>query len=207
MNRLQKQLAVTSGLAILALAWQTSLAPGWQDLWLTRDQQGRMAYDSLDFQGAADLFEDATWAGVSNYEAGNYEIAATQFAASRTGTSAFNQGNALMKARKYSNAVNAYELAVLEAPDWQAARDNLSLARYTRDYIERAREQGDTGDESELSADGFEFDNQSDKGTEMTITNESVMQAASAEKWMRSVNTETREFLQQRFALEASRSP
>jgi len=39
----------------------------------------------------------------------------------------------------------------------------------------------------------------------MTITNESVMEAASAEKWMRSVNTETRDYLQMRFTLEASR--
>ena len=110
-----------------------------------------------------------------------------------------------MKGREYSKAIIAYEQAVAEAPDWPQARENLELARYVLAYIERAREQSDTGDESELSADDYVFDNTQDRGVEIEITRESTIELESAEKWMRSVDTQTRDFLRTRFLLEASR--
>ena len=100
----------------------------------------------------------------------------------------------------------AYEQAVSEAPDWTDAADNLALARYTLDYIEATREAADTGDESELGADGYKFDNTEDRGQEMTITKESTMDLAAEEKWMRAVDTETRDFLRSRFELESDRA-
>ena len=90
-----------------------------------------------------------------------------------------------------------------EAPDWSAASDNLRLARYVKRYIEDTRDAQDTGDESEISADGYKFDNDQQRGTDMTITNESTLKLASAEKWMRTVDTKTRDFLRSRFELEA----
>jgi Ca-activated chloride channel family protein len=107
-----------------------------------------------------------------------------------------------MKARDYTQAIPSYEQAVAEAPDWPEAAQNLELARYVLDYIEGVREQADTGDESELGADDVQFDNTRARGNEMLITKESTIEAASAEKWMRSVDTETSDFLRSRFALE-----
>ena len=108
-----------------------------------------------------------------------------------------------MKGREYRQAVSAFELAVADAPDWQEAQANLELARYVVDYIERARLESDTGDESELGADDVVFDNEADRGQEIEITKESTIEKQSAEKWMRSVNTETRDFLRTRFQLES----
>lgn len=204
MVTLRIQIFLITACMLVALGWQWYRLPAAADLWLTPDQQGRIAYEALDFPAAATLFEDPGWAGTANYDAGQYTSAAANFSKIETAAGPFNQGNAMMKAREYARAISAFELAVKEAPDWQAAHENLALARYTRDYIENAREEGDTGDESELGADGYQFDNQAERGRDMVITNESVMQAASAEKWMRSVNTETREFLQMRFSLEAA---
>ena len=93
-----------------------------------------------------------------------------------------------------------------EAPDWAEAQENLELARYVQDYIFDLREASDTGDETELSADDYKFDNTEDRGKEMTITKESTMDLAAAEMWMRSVDTDTRDFLQSRFLLEKSRA-
>ena len=73
------------------------------------------------------------------------------------------------------------------------------------EYIESAREQSDTGDESELSADDYVFDNTKERGVEMEITQQSTVELASAEKWMRGVDTDTSDFLRTRFLLEASR--
>ncbi|HBQ41418.1 MAG TPA: VWA domain-containing protein, partial [Halieaceae bacterium] len=59
--------------------------------------------------------------------------------------------------------------------------------------------------ESELGADDYVFDNEDERGREMEITRESTIGLESAEKWMRSVNTDTADFLRTRFALEQSR--
>ena len=83
--------------------------------------------------------------------------------------------------------------------------ENLDLARHITEYIEQLREDSDTEDESELSADDYVFDNEDERGREMEITRESTIGLESAEKWMRSVDTDTAEFLRTRFALEQSR--
>jgi Ca-activated chloride channel family protein len=50
------------------------------------------------------------------------------------------------------------------------------------------------------------FDNTRERGREMEITQESTIELESAEKWMRSVDTETADFLRTRFLLESVRS-
>ncbi len=151
------------------------------------------------------FWTDPMWRGTALYAAGRYPEAADAFGRLPTAQGFYNRGNAFMKAFDYGKAIAAYELAVAEAPDWQEAADNLELARYVLDYIQDAREQSDTGDETELGADDYKFDNTQERGREMTITNESTIELESAEKWMRSVDTETADFLRIRFALEASR--
>lgn len=200
-----RQIFVVTALLAVCILWLWFSGGSWMNLWLTADQQGRRALDALEFQAATELFEDSNWAAIAHYEAGTYAESATLFSRSVEAEAAYNRGNALMKARQYRQAIGAYEAAANAKPDWQEAADNLDLARYVTDYIERARESSDTGDESELSADGYEFDNRNNKGEQMTITNQSVMEAASAEKWMRSVNTETRDYLQMRFSLESAK--
>ena len=64
-----------------------------------------------------------------------------------------------MRGREYRKAITSYEQAVVEAPNWVEARENLELARYTVDYIERSREQGDTGEERGIGADEIVYDN------------------------------------------------
>jgi Ca-activated chloride channel family protein len=192
-------------LAVGVLAYQSWKRGDFLGLWLTADQQGRLAYENLEFPEAADLFEDSAWKGIASAEAGRYEEAAAAFGRLPTAEGFFNRGNALMKGREYAQAIQAYELAVAEAPEWSEARENLELARYTLGYIEATREASDTGDESEYGADDYKFDNTQDRGTEITITNRSTIEEASAEKWMRSVDTRARDFLRSRFALESAR--
>jgi Ca-activated chloride channel family protein len=110
-----------------------------------------------------------------------------------------------MKAFEYRKAIPAYELAVEEAPDWTEAQENLDLARYTLEYIERSREQSDTGEESGIGADDIVYDNTSERGAETKVSRESAVEAQSAEKWMRTVDTDTADFLRSRFMLESAR--
>ncbi len=191
--------------AAVVLGWAAWRAGDFTALWLTPDQQARRAYENLEFPRAYELFENPAWKGVAAYRAGLYADSAAAFGRIPIAEAFFNRGNAFMRGREYGKAVIAYQQAVAEAPDWVEAQENLALAAYTLDYIERVREQSDTGDESELSADDFVFDNTSDRGVEMEITRESTLELESAEKWMRSVDTETRDFLRTRFLLEVSR--
>jgi Ca-activated chloride channel family protein len=199
------QLLLVTVLAGATLAWQTWRHGDFVGLWFTPDQRAQSAYDDVRFQRAAELFEDPAWKGVAEYRSGLYEASAASFGRIPTATGFFNRGNALMKNREYAKAITAYEQAVAEAPGWQEAEDNLRLSRYVLDYIERAREQSDTGDESELGADDYVFDNTRERGREMEITEESTIELESAEKWMRAVDTQTRDFLRTRFMLEAYR--
>ena len=199
------QLVIVTALAAVALAVLAARAADFEALWLTPDQKGRRLYEGKEFSAAADVFEDPMWKGRALYAAGRYPEAAAVYARIPTAEGFYNRGNALMKGREYVQAIASYEQAVAEAPDWPQAAENLELARYVLEYIERSREQSDTGDESELGADDVKFDNTQKKGQEIVITQESTIEAASAEKWMRSVDTETRDFLRFRFALEATR--
>jgi Ca-activated chloride channel family protein len=198
------RLAGVTVLAMVALGGAVWERGSFEALWLTPDQSARLAFESLDFTTAFERFEDPGWKGVAAYRAGLYTDSAAAFGRVPTAESFFNRGNAFMRSREYGKAIVAYRQAVAEAPDWTEARDNLDLASYTLEYIERAREQSDTGDETELGADDFVFDNTRERGLEIEITQESTLELASAEKWMRSVDTETRDFLRTRFRLEAS---
>jgi len=192
-------------LAVAGLAWQSWQVGDFTSLWWTPDQQARRSYDNLEFKDAYEHFEDPAWKGVAAYDSGLYSESAAAFGRIPSAEGFFNRGNAFMKSREYSKAIVAYQQAVTEAPDWTEALENLELATYTLKYIERVREQSDTGDESELSADEYVFDNTQERGVEIEITQQSTIELESAEKWMRGVDTDTRDFLRTRFMLEASR--
>ena len=187
------------------LAWQLTQVGDFTSLWLTPDQQARRAYEALEFREAFERFEDPAWKGIAAYDSGLYEESASAFGRVPTAEGFYNRGNAFMKAGSYGKAIVAYQQAVVEAPDWIQAQENFALATYTLEYIERVREQSDTGDESELSADDYVFDNTKERGLEVEITEQSTIEMESAEKWMRGVDTETSDFLRTRFLLEATR--
>ncbi len=202
--KIKTPLVLATLLALITVGVTTRATGSFVALWLTPDQQGRWAYDRLEFSAAADLFADPAWQGVAAFAAGRYIDAAASFGRLPTAVGFYNRGNAFLKGREYGKAITAFEQAANEAPDWQLAADNLGLSRYILSYIEGTREQSDTGDETELGADDVVFDNTEERGKTITITNESTIELESADKWMRSVDTETRDFLRMRFALEAS---
>ena len=195
------QLSLVTLVAALILALMTWRNGSFIGLWLSADQQGQRAYDQLAFGAAADLFEDPMWMGAAAYDTGRYIDAAAAFARIPTAIAFYNRGNAQMKSFDYGKAIKSYEIAVSQAPDWQQASDNLALARYVLDYIEGAREQSDTG---KMGADDYKFDNTKNSGIVTEVTKESTIAMESAEKWMRTVNTKTGDFLRTRFALEAA---
>lgn len=209
--KLGGQLAIVTGVAAAVLGWLTYKTEEPISLWLTPDQRGMRAYEEKEFSEAMDLFEDPMWKGTAGYAAGRYLEAADVFARVPGAIGWFNRGDALIKGREYVQAIPSFEQAVAEDPDWVEAAENLDLARYVLAYLEETREASGTesdGTMDELGADEFKFDKSADSGTEMQIDKSTLTMDLSAEKWMRTVDTETGDFLRSRFALEeATREP
>ena len=181
-------------------------ADGIADWFLTPDQQGRLAFKDLEFVEAADLFEDPMWHGYALYRAGKYTEAARVFARPHSAEAAFARGMAHIKGREYRDGIAAFEAALEQDPNHAAAARNLPIVRAILAYIERVREQSDTGEEAGIGADDVVFDNESGRGAETEITGNEKMKMETAEQWMRTVDTRTVDYLRIRFALEAAKA-
>ena len=132
---------------------QTSHAFEWQDLWERPDQQAAKALHNGDAKTAAGLFKDNQWKASANYQAGNFDNAAKQFAQQDTATSHYNRGNALAKAGKLDEAIEAYDKALGQRPDMEDAQFNKELLEQLKEQQEQQEQQqqqsSDNGEESD----------------------------------------------------------
>ncbi len=181
-------------------------AESFADLWFTPDQQGRYAYEHKRYVEAAELFEDPQWKAIAAYRSGRYQEAAEIYAQVPTAEAAFSQGTALVKARAYNDALAAFHRALDREPDHEGAQQNLAVTKAIIAYLDRLRMAEDTGEQNELGADDFAFDDTSGEGKEIVITGDSALKLDSAEQWMRSVDSGPQDFLKTRFALEAAKA-
>jgi Ca-activated chloride channel homolog len=196
-----------AAVAALALAFPPGPArAGAVDWFLTPDQQARIAFERRDYTRAADLFTDPLWRGYALYRDGQYEEAAEVLTRVETAQAAFIQGLAHIKSRSYRDGVRAFQTALDRDPSYPEAAENLAVAKAIVDYVERVREQSDTGEESGEGADDVVLDNESDRGAETrTEAPQEGGGLLTAEQWMNTVDTRTGDFLRQRFAVEAAR--
>jgi Ca-activated chloride channel family protein len=191
---------------VIALPTPNAHADGLAGLFFTPDQQGRLAFERNEFQRAADIFEDPLWRGYALYRDGQYTAAVAVLDRVETAQAAFIQGMAHMKSRGYRDGVRAFQAALARDPDYPGAADNLVVAEQIVAYVERLRDQSDTGEDRGIGADDVVFDNEANRGTEtqIEVQEDGGSQMLTAEQWMRMVDTRTGDFLKSRFALEAA---
>lgn len=182
-------------------------ADGVADWFFTPDQQGQRAFERKDYAGAAALFVDPLWRGYALYKSGQYEAAVEVLDRVETAQAAFMQGMAHVKSRGYRDGVRSFETALARDPTYPGAAENFAVAREIVDYVERVREQSDTGEEAGIGADEVVFDNEAERGaeTQIEVPQDTAEALLSTEQWMNTVDTRTGDFLQQRFAIEAAR--
>ncbi|TPQ31632.1 vWA domain-containing protein [Cupriavidus pinatubonensis] len=178
--------------------------PAWRfaDLWLTHDQQGRLAFERGDFAGAAALFDDPMWRGVAQYRAGQYAKAVQSFALVDSPESDFNQGDALAHLGKYKDAAARYRQALKRRPQWPAATANLALMEKLAAKADKPKEGEEPPD---IKPDEVKYDRES-KPPEGEGKKTEMGAVQSAETWMRAIQTSPTELLQRKFALQQSQA-
>ncbi len=120
---------------------QPSYAFGWLDLWQTPNQQAAAALKNNDPEKAATLFTDPRWQGIAQYKKGDYEQAAQTFSRFDDAESHYNRANALAKAGKLQEAIQAYDEALKKQPQHEDAQFNRKLVESLLRQQEAAQEQ------------------------------------------------------------------
>lgn len=127
---------------------QTAHAGLWDDLWLTRDQQGQRALTQEDNETAARLFQNPDWAGTAAYRAGDYESAAQHFTTVDSADAWYNRGNALARAGQLDAAKAAYKESLARDPERTDAQENLALIEALQQQQQQDQNQGEGQDQN-----------------------------------------------------------
>ena len=197
---------VTVAAVVLAgFSPRAARADGWVNWFLTPDQQGQIAYDDLEFAEAGELFADPYWRGYAKFRAGKYDEAAQIFAKIDSPEAALAEGMALIRIRQYRPAIAAFEIALTRRPDYPEAKNNLEVARAVLEFVETAREQSDTGEDTGIGADDVVFDNEANRGADSSIdVPKGEAAPLTGDQWMSAIDTDMGDFLRSRFLLEHS---
>lgn len=140
-------------LAVIVLPVADAEALEWNDLWQRSDQQAANALENGDAEQAAALFRDPEWLAAAQYRAGQYEQSATTLSGLDTVAANYNRGNALARAGRLPEAIEAYDRTLELAADHEDAAYNRELVA---DLLEQQQQQqqeqdqqGESGDEQQ----------------------------------------------------------
>lgn len=123
---------------ILTLLLTTQAQPAQASPWLTDDQQAAKLYEQAPEQ-AAELFQHPAWKASAQYQAGQYEQAAKGFAAlPQNAENSYNLGNALAQNGQLQEALEAYDKALAQQPDFPQAVHNRKIVE---DLLKQQEEQ------------------------------------------------------------------
>jgi Ca-activated chloride channel homolog len=139
---------------VLLLPQPRAEALEWQDLWLTKDQQGARALADKDPARAAELFRSPAWRGTAQYEAGDYAGAAGSWAAMDDADAHYNRGNALARAGRLEEALAAYDEALAREPGMSDAAANRKLVDEALKQRQQQQQQGAPQQDGDQSQDG-----------------------------------------------------
>ncbi|NEI96428.1 VWA domain-containing protein [Rhizobium ruizarguesonis] len=184
----------------LALPQSAARADGLADMWLTADQQGRIAFQHGEFEAAAGHFVDPMWKGIAFYRAGRFQEAVDALATVDTPESWYDQGNALLHLARYDEAVAAYGKALEQRKDWPDDQANLSIARQ---LLKAQKDKEDEqGGEPSQKPDSVEFDDKGKQGKEGRID----VAEQTSEMWMKNISVSPADLMARKFSIEAGRT-
>ena len=183
------------------------------DLWLTRDQQGRLLLQLGRYPQAAARFNDLMWKGIAYYYSEDFMLAAEYFSRQDSDDALFNEANARAQGRDYVRAVSRYDRLLARTPDYSGATANRSQVSAIIDEIDRLsasqqQEAGASTQEKQLSGDDAipaqGADEISWQQTEVIqLSAEDILQdAATRDMWLRGVQQDPSRFLAIKFGMQ-----
>ncbi|MCL7944984.1 VWA domain-containing protein [Marinobacter sp. ATCH36] len=132
-------------LTLLPLTPRPAMALDWESLWSRQDQRAPELIEK-DPDRAARILDDPGWRGSALYRKGDYDKAAQAFAGADTPSAEYNRGNALARAGKLEEALDAYSKAIETHPDNEDAQFNRDLVKQLLE--QQQNQSGGEGDES-----------------------------------------------------------
>ncbi len=157
-----------------------AMALSWNDLWQTADQQGQKSLNAGDAAQAAELFTNKRWKAQSLFQQQKYDEAARLFGEGDSADDAFNQGNALAKAGKLQEALEAYDRALERQPDFEDANSNHKLVE---DLLKQQEQKQDEQNQQNQNQDkqGQDKQQNSDGNNEQENSEENKEQQQNSE--------------------------
>lgn len=113
--------------ALLLWAAAVQASPTWDSLWRTPDQRAQQLLHQGKPAEASRLFRDPRRKAYAELQAGNFPQAAQDFAAFGDSDGQYNRGNALARAGRLQEAIQAYDVALARDPNNRDARHNREL--------------------------------------------------------------------------------
>ena len=179
------------------------------DVWITPDQQGRVAFDRGDYATAAQRFADPMWRGIAAYRALDFLTAAQQFRKVETLEGRFALGNAEAQNHAWEKSIAAYDEVLKARPGHAAAKANRAIvaALFEAQEEKRRKQEQDDSAPPDEKADEMRIDPRQKGGKRIQVTPQDVTTAGAAEAWMRAVQTTPADFLKLKFAIQANSAP
>lgn len=150
----------------MTLAPRQAMAVDWAGLWQREDQRAPQLIEQNP-KAAAQQLEQPGWKGSALYRSGQYAAAAEAFSSQPGATGHYNRGNALARAGKLGQAIEAYDQALQENPDMDAARFNKRLVEQLQEKEQQQQESDQGNNEQNQQQDSQQQgppDNQNDDG-------------------------------------------
>lgn len=147
----------------------------WIDLWKTKNQQAKEAFDNGDYDTAVSLFTDPKWLAAANYDAKNFQKSAQIFNSIDDSDSLYNYANSLAKSGQFKKALEIYN----EVIDIENKPED---AIYNRDLImnllKEQESKGENDNNEQSSNEGSSGDNSQD---EMSENSQEAQKESSSE--------------------------
>ncbi|WP_436717042.1 tetratricopeptide repeat protein [Roseiconus lacunae] len=184
--------------------WFVITALTWTSVWFTPNQYGQRLANQGRYDEAAVAFTDPMRQGVAWYRAGEFDKAAQSFTRLQSAEARYNLGNCWVLLGKYDQAIDSYDDALKEKPDWKEAQENRNLAVARAKLVESPG--GEAGDQR-LGADEIVFDQNKPPGGQKTEVagDQAINDATIQAVWLRRVQTKPADFLKAKFAYQNAR--
>ncbi|QDG37864.1 VWA domain-containing protein [Alteromonas mediterranea] len=136
----------------------------WQKPFMNDNQEALNSYQRGKYKDAVSQFDDKLWKASSLYKSGEYERALAAFENIPGPESLYNQGNALAKLGKLEKAIEKYELALQEAPDFEDAKANKKIIEDLLEQQAQQEKQDQQQNQQQGSDQNQNQDNQQNNG-------------------------------------------